>query len=133
MSQQNQQTISGYASKVTPFRAVAADANFIVATPAGFGPTGPKFIIAIGVYVPAVPAVPATPAIPQRSGPNLPDYVPAVPATPGSPEVPAGFQPQRQEELTLNQAEWDNWDKTTTDEAYVLAIAAARFGWTLQA
>lgn len=125
------QTIAAYGSTLTPFRAVAADADFIAITPAGFGPTGPVFTVQFGVFTPEVAAIPGTPAVPQKSGPNLPDYVPAQPAVPETPAVPAQFTPQRTEQLVLTQEEWDGWTASTPDEAYILAIAAKRFGVAL--
>lgn len=122
---------AGYGSKLTPFRAIAADADFVTIIPSGFGPTGPVYTVTFGKYTPEVHAIPGTPEVPQKSGPNLPDYQPAIPATPDTPAVPAQFRPQRSEALTLTQDEWDNWDKSMTDEAYILQIAASRFGVTL--
>lgn len=126
----NNQTISVYGANLTPFRAIAADANFMAITPSGFGPTGPTFNVQFGVFTPAVAAIPGTPAVAQKSGPNLPDYVAAQPATPDTPAVPARFAAQRSEALVLTQDEWDNWDKSVTDDVYILGIAAARFGVT---
>lgn len=124
----NKQTIAAYGANLVPFRAVAADANFMAVTPSGFGKTGPTFNVQFGVLTPEVPAVPGKPAAPQQSGPNRPDYVPAQPATPDIPAVPATFAPQRSETLVLTQDEWDLWDKTHGDEAYILGLAAKRFG-----
>jgi hypothetical protein len=128
----NQNTVSALGSPLVPFRALAADANFVAVTAGAFGPP-PSFNVVFGVYTPTVPATEGTPAVPQKSGPNLPDYVPAQPATPGTPEVPAAFAPHRQETLSLTREEWDNWNNSVSDEAYILGLVAARFGVKLTA
>lgn len=120
------------ASKIVPFRAIAADADFVIVQPAQFGPP-PSFVVQFGKYTPAVPTIPGTPEVPQKSGPNRSDYVPYQPAVPEVPAVPATFTPHRTETLVLTQEEWDNWDKSVHDAAYVLAIVAERFGQKLAA
>ncbi len=123
------QLIATVCSKVTPFRAVADDADFAVV--AGFnGP--PAYQVLFGKYTPGIPEVPGTPTVPQKSGPNRPDYVAAQPAVPAIPAVPPQFTPHRPAEtLQLTQEEWDNWDNSMSDEAYLLSIVAKRYGQTL--
>lgn len=112
-------TVPTYFSAITPVRLVP-DANAIRVIPVGIGDTGPIYDIQRGRYTAAVPGSPATP---QKSGPGLPGYEPAKPAT---PEVPESFVIHESTRLVLTQPEWDNWDKSVSDEAYILGIAAAR-------
>jgi len=127
----NPTNIPGYIADLTPHRAIAEDANCAVIMRNGAGDTGPQFTVHIGRKTPGTPAIPGTPAVPQQSGPGLPNYVPAQPAKPEQPATPDSFVPHRSEQLVLTQAEWDNWDKTVSDEAYIRGIAAARFALPL--
>ena len=85
----------------------------------------PAVLMALGM---AGMAVAAVPEVPQRSGPNLPDYQAAIPAIPEQPEQFVAHAAPVQ--VVLTQAEWDNWGKSLTDEAYIRSIVAARLGAT---
>lgn len=118
---------SGYFSNVKPFRAIASDANYVIVVPSGVCDTGPKYTVYIGEKILGEPAISAVPPTPQVSGPGLPNY---QPATPGKAEIPAKpdtFITHRTEELILTREEWDNWDKSMTDEVYIVGIALSRF------
>lgn len=67
------------------------------------------------LVTPAVPAVPA-------SG-NTPE-VPAVPAVYSTTSITSG-------NIAMTPAQWDNWGKNPTDEAYQLACICTNLGLTL--